>query len=37
MRLKIENLTDNTRKNSLWKDHNEIMKTVHRKMKELNE
>ena len=36
MRLKIENVTDNTTKNSLRKDRNEIMKTIHRKMKELN-
>ena len=37
MRLKIENVTDKTTKNSLRKDHNEIMKTIHRKMKELDE
>ena len=36
MRLKIGNVTDNTTKNSLRKDRNEIMKTIHRKMKELN-
>ena len=36
MRLKIENVTDNTTKNSLWKDRNEIMKTIHQKMKELD-
>ena len=33
MRLKIENATDNTTKNSLRIDRNEIMKTIHRKMK----
>ena len=37
MRLKIENVTDNTKKNGLRKDRNEIMKTIHRKMKELDE
>ena len=37
MRLKIESVTDNTAKNSLRKDRNKIMKTIHRKMKELNE
>ena len=37
MRLKIQNVTNNTTKNSLRKDCNEIMKTIHRKMKELNE
>ena len=29
MRLKIENVTDNTTKNSLRKDRNKIMKTIH--------
>ena len=37
MRLKIENVTDNTTNNSLRKYGNEIMKTIHRKMKELDE
>ena len=37
MRLKIESVTDNTAKNSLRKDCNKIMKSIHRKMKELNE
>ena len=37
MRLKIENANDNTTKNSLSKDRNEIMKTIHQKMKELGE
>ena len=37
MRLKIESVTDNTAKSSLRKDRNKIMKTIHRKMKELNE
>ena len=37
MRLKIENVTNNTTKNSLRKDRNEITKTIHQKMKELNE
>ena len=37
MRLKIENITNNTAKNSLRNDRNEIMKTIHRKMKELDE
>ena len=37
MRLKIENVTHNTTKNSLQKDRNEIMKTIHGKMKELDE
>ena len=36
MRLKIKNVTDNTTKNSLQKDQNEIMKTIHQKMKELD-
>ena len=36
MRLKIDNVTDNTTKNSLQKDRNEIMKTIHRKMKEID-
>ena len=36
MRLKIENVTDNTTKNSLRKDRNEIMKKIHQKMKELD-
>ena len=36
MILKIDNVTDNTTKNSLRKDHNEIMKTIHRKMKKLD-
>ena len=35
--MKIENVTDNTTKNSLRKDRNEIMKTIHRKMKEPRE
>ena len=37
MRLKIENVTNNTTKNGLRKDRNEITKTIHQKMKELNE
>ena len=37
MRLKIENVADNTTKNGLQKDRNEIMKTIHRKMKELDQ
>ena len=37
MRLKIENTINNTAKNSLRNDRNEIMKTIHRKMKELDE
>ena len=37
MRLKIENVTNNTTKNSLRRDRNEVMKTIHRKMKELDE
>ena len=37
MRLKIENVTNNTTKNSLRRDRNEIMKTIHRKMKKLDE
>ena len=37
MRLKIKNVTNNTTKNSLRKDFNEIMKTIHQKMKELDE
>ena len=37
MRLKINNVTNNTTKNSLRKDCNEIMKTIHKKMKELDE
>ena len=37
MRLKIENITNNTTKNSLRRDRNEIMKTIHRKMKKLDE
>ena len=36
MRLKIKNVTDNTTKNSLQKGQNEIMKTIHQKMKELD-
>ena len=36
MRLKIENVTDNTTKNSLRKDRKEIMKKIHQKMKELD-
>ena len=36
MRLKIENVTVNTSKNSLRKDRNKIMKTIHQKMKELD-
>ena len=36
MRLKIENVTHNTTKNSFQKDRNEIMKTIHGKMKELD-
>ena len=36
MRLKIENVTDNTTKNSLRKDRNEIMRKIHQKMKELD-
>ena len=37
MRLKIENVANNTTKNGLQKDRNEIMKTIHRKMKELDQ
>ena len=37
MRLKIENITNNTTKNSLRRDRNEIMKTIHREMKKLDE
>ena len=37
MRIKIKNVTDNNTKNSLRKDRNEIMKTIHQKMKELDE
>ena len=33
MRLKIENITNNTAKNSLRNDRNQIMKTIHGKMK----
>ena len=36
MRIKIKNVTDNNTKNSLRKDRNEIMKTIHQKMKELD-
>ena len=36
MRLKIENVTDDITKNSLQKDRNEIMKTIHQKMKGLD-
>ena len=36
MRLKIENVTDNTTKNSLRKDRNEIMRTINQKLKELD-
>ena len=36
MRLKIENVTDNTTKNSLRKDRNEIMRTINQKFKELD-
>ena len=37
MRLKIENVTDNTTKNSIGKDGNEMVKTIHQKMKGLDE
>ena len=37
MRLKIEDVINNTMKNSLRKDRNEIIKTIYRKMKELVE
>ena len=37
MRMKIENVTDNTTKNSLRKNRNKIMKKIHQKMKELDE
>ena len=37
MRPKIENVINNTMKNSLRKDRNEIIKTIYRKMKELVE
>ena len=37
MRLKIENVTDNTTKNSIGKDGNEMMKTIHQKMKGLDD
>ena len=37
MRLKIEKVTDNTTKKSFRKDCNEVMETIHRKMKELDE
>ena len=37
MRMKIENVTDNTTKNSPRKDRNKIMKKIHQKMKELDE
>ena len=37
MRLKIENVTDNTTKNSIGKDGNEMMKTIHQKTKGLDE
>ena len=36
MRLKIENVTDNTTKNSLRKDRNETMRTINQKLKELD-
>ena len=36
MRLKIDNVTDNTTKNSLRKYRSEIMKTIHQRMKELD-
>ena len=36
MRLKIKNVTDDITKNSLQKDCNEIMKTIHQKMKGLD-
>ena len=36
IRLKIENVTDNTTKSNLQKDRNEIMKTIHQKVKELD-
>ena len=36
MRLKIENVTDDITKNSLQKDRNENMKTIHQKMKGLD-
>ena len=37
MRLKIENVTDNNTKNSLRRDCSEIIKTIHRQMKGLDE
>ena len=37
MRLKIKNVNDNTTQNSLRKDRNKIMRTIHRNMKELDE
>ena len=37
MRLKIKTVTNNITKNSLRKDRNEIVKTIHQKMKELDE
>ena len=37
MRLKIENVTNNTTKNSLRRDRNEIIKTIDRNMKKLDE
>ena len=37
MRLKIKTVTNNVTKNSLRKDRNEIIKTIHQKMKELDE
>ena len=36
MRPKIENVTDDITKNSLQKGRNEIMKTIHQKMKGLD-
>ena len=37
MRLKIENVTNNTTKSSLRRDRNEIIKTIDRNMKKLDE
>ena len=36
MRLKIDNVMDNTTKNSLRKDRSEIMKTIRQRMNELD-